>query len=67
MCEAIRKMVAKGRKEGIEKGRKEGIKQSKHDIVVNALHMKLSFETIQKLTGLSLESIRSIAQSIAMP
>lgn len=67
MCEAIRKMVAKGRKEGIDEGIKEGIKQSKHDIVVNALHMKLSFETIQKLTGLSLESIRSIAQSIAMP
>ena len=78
MCEAIRKMVAKGRKEGkkeglekgMKKGRKEGleegIEQNKHDVAVNALRMKLSFKTIQKLTGLSLESISSIAQSIAM-
>ncbi len=74
MCVAIRKMVAKGiekgRKEGKREGKKEGIVKgielNKHDVVVNALHMKLSFKTIQKLTGLSLESISSIAQSIAM-
>ena len=58
MCEAIRQI----REEGIE----QGIEQNKHDVAVNALQMKLSIKTIQKLTGLSLESIRSIAQSIAM-
>ena len=78
MCEAIRQIRAKGieegRKEGIEegiekgieKGKEEGIAQSKHDVAVNALRMKLSFKTIQKLTGLSHESISSIARSIAM-
>ncbi|MBQ7176008.1 MAG: Rpn family recombination-promoting nuclease/putative transposase [Victivallales bacterium] len=70
MCEAIRKIRAKGIEEGIEKGRiegkEEGIEQNKHDVAVNALHMKLSIKTIQKLTGLSLENIRNIAQSIAM-
>ena len=82
MCEAIRQIRAKGieegRKEGIEEGKvegrkegrkegkEEGIAQNKHDVAVNALHMKLSFKTIQKLTGLPLESISSIANSIAM-
>ena len=74
MCEAIRKIrakgieegIEKGRKEGIEKGKEEGIEQNKHDVAVNALRMKLSIKTIQKLTGLSLENIRNIAQSIAM-
>ena len=53
-------------KEGIEEGKEEGIEQNKHDVAVNALRMKLSIKTIQRLTGLSAESIRSIAQSIAM-
>ena len=70
MCEAIRKMVAKGRKEGIdegiEKGRKEGREEERYKLVVNALQMKVDFDMIHKLTGLSLESIRNIAQSIAM-
>ena len=74
MCEAIRKIRAKGIEEGIEKGREEGIEkgieegreQIKHDVVVNALRIRLSLKTIQKLTGLSLENIRSIAQSIAI-
>ena len=56
----------KKHRKSMKKGMKEGIEQNKHDVVVNALHMKLSFKTIQKLTGLSLESISSIAQSIAM-
>ena len=82
MCEAIRKIrakgieegIEKGRKEGIEKGRKEGrekgreegIEQIKHDVVVNALRIRLSLKTIQKVTGLTTENIKSIAQSIAM-
>ena len=70
MCEAIRLIREKGIKEGIEKGiekgKEEGIEQNKHDVAVNALRMKLSIKTIQRLTGLSAESIRSIAQSIAM-
>ena len=74
MCEAIRKIrakgieegIEKGRKEGIEKGIEEGIEQTKHDVAVNALQMKLSIKTIQRLTGLTTESIKSIAQSIAM-
>ena len=69
MCEAIRKIRAKGIAEGIakgkEEGRQEGIEHTKHDVAVNALQMKLSIKTIQKLTGLSQESIRIIAQSIA--
>ncbi|MBO4512928.1 MAG: Rpn family recombination-promoting nuclease/putative transposase [Victivallales bacterium] len=82
MCEAIRQIrekgIEQGRKEGIEqgieqgiekgieKGKEEGIEQNKHDVAVKALHMRLSIKTIQKLTGLSAECIRSIAQSIAM-
>ena len=66
MCEAIRKIRAKGIEEGIEKGKEEGIEQNKHDVAVKALHMRLSIKTIQKLTGLTADNIRSIAQSIAM-
>ena len=66
MCEAIRQIREKGIEEGIEKGKEEGIEQNKHDVAVKALHMRLSIKTIQKLTGLSAECIRSIAQSIAM-
>ena len=64
--EGIEKGIAKGRKEGLAKGKEEGIEQNKHDVAASALRMRLSIRTIQKLTGLSLESIRSIAQSIAM-
>ena len=62
MCEAIRKI----REKGIKEGKDIGIKEGKHDVAVNALRMKLSLKTIQKLTGLSLESIKGIAQSVAM-
>ena len=58
MCEAIRKIR--------EKGRKEGREEERYKLVVNALQMKVDFEMIHKLTGLSLKKIASIAQSIAM-
>ncbi|MBR6374156.1 MAG: hypothetical protein IKS20_13340, partial [Victivallales bacterium] len=64
--EGLEKGIAKGRKEGLAKGKEEGIEQNKHDVAASALRMRLSIRTIQKLTGLSLESIRSIAQLIAM-
>ncbi|MBO4511955.1 MAG: Rpn family recombination-promoting nuclease/putative transposase [Victivallales bacterium] len=64
--EGIKEGIKEGIEKGIEKGKEEGIEQNKHDVAVNALRMKLSIKTIQKLTGLSLENIRSIAQSIAM-
>ena len=74
MCEAIRKIREKGIKEGkdigIKEGKdigiKEGMTKGKEDVAVNALRMKLSVKTIQKLTGLSLEKINKIAQSVAM-
>ena len=62
MCEAIRQI----REEGWKEGWKEGIEQNKHDVAVNALQMKLCIKTIQRLTGLTADNIRNIAQSIAM-
>ena len=81
MCEAIRQLQAKsyslgieqgieqgiekGIEQGIEQGIEKGIEKDKHDVVVNALTMKMGYDVIKKLTGLSKEQIADIAQSIA--
>ena len=65
MCEAIRQLQAKSYSLGIEQGIEKGIEKDKHDVTVNALLMKMGYDVIQKLTGLSKEQIADIAQSIA--
>jgi predicted transposase/invertase (TIGR01784 family) len=51
-----------GREEGMEKGREEGIEEGREEIARNALMEGLPAETIQKITGLDIETIRHIVQ-----
>ena len=51
--------IEKGRKEGIEKGREEGRKE-KLEIARNLLVEGLSYDFIQKITGLDIETIKNL-------
>jgi predicted transposase/invertase (TIGR01784 family) len=49
-----------GRKEGLEEGIEIGLAQGRHEIARNALAQGLSAEMVQKITGLSLETINQL-------
>jgi hypothetical protein len=49
-----------GREEGWEKGREDGWEKGREEIARNALMEGLAMETIQKITGLDIETIRNI-------
>ena len=52
-----------GIEEGIEKGLQEGRREEKKDIALNMIHNNMSLEEIAKLTGLSIEEVRALAES----
>ena len=60
--DALAVRFEEGREEGWEKGREEGVEEGREEIARNALMEGLSTETIQKITGLDIETIRHIAQ-----
>ena len=68
MCRAVaimrRRSFNSGMKKGEKKGEKRGEKRGIFNCAINAIRRKMSFQDIQAITGLSLEKIASIAQSI---
>ena len=74
MCRAVRQLIEKGRvlgieqgiEKGIEQGRKQGFRRANENVVINGLRMNLSHADIQRLTGLSLEQIKSISQKASI-
>ena len=50
-----------GREEGLERGIEQGRKEIQKNVVLEALHIRLDYGTIQKLTGFTLEEIKEIA------
>ena len=65
--QAISKGLNKGLKKGLTRGRKEGRKEGCEEtlekVVLGALENNLDYETIHKITGLSLAKIKKIAAS----
>jgi predicted transposase YdaD len=60
--------IEKGEKIGIEKGRVEGEKigekKNTHKVIINAIKLDMSNEQISLLTGLSVEEIQEIRNSL---
>jgi predicted transposase/invertase (TIGR01784 family) len=46
---------------GLERGLEKGLEKGREEIARNALMEGFSMETIQKITGLDIETIRNIA------
>ena len=57
----FKKGLEEGHKEGREEGHKEGREEGREEIARNALAEGLSFETVQKITGLDLETIKNLS------
>ncbi|MCL2231594.1 MAG: Rpn family recombination-promoting nuclease/putative transposase [Treponema sp.] len=57
---ALRYAREKGREEGREKGREEGMGEGMLAVARNALSQGLSIEVIQSITGLDMETIKSM-------
>ena len=64
MCRAVAIMRRRSFNSGMKKGEKRGEKRGIFNCAINAIRRKMSFQDIQAITGLSLEKITSIAQSI---
>ena len=54
--------LAEGRAEGLAEGRAEGEKNKAIEIANNAIAMGFSPEQIQKMTGLSIETIKNLQE-----
>jgi predicted transposase/invertase (TIGR01784 family) len=50
-----------GHEEGLEEGREEGREESMMTVARNALAQGASIEFVQKITGLDLETVKSLA------
>ncbi len=74
MCVAMKQLKAKwtaearieGRAEGRTEGRAEGRMAEREVNALNALRLKLSFEDVSKITGLSIDRIASLANGIGL-
>jgi len=58
--EALAVRYEEGIEEGMERGREEGIEQGLEQTARNALAEGVSLELVQKITGLDLETIKSL-------
>jgi hypothetical protein len=56
--------IEKGEKIGIEKGEKIGEKKNTHKVIINAIKLDMPNEQISLLTGLSVEEIQEIRNSL---
>jgi predicted transposase/invertase (TIGR01784 family) len=52
--------IEEGMEKGMEKGREKGREEGREEIARNALMEGIPTETIQKITGLDMETIRHI-------
>jgi hypothetical protein len=60
----IEKGRVEGEKIGIEKGEKIGEKKNTHKVIINAIKLGMSNEQISLLTGVSVEEIQEIRNSL---
>ena len=61
---ALEEGLAKGRKEGREEGLEEGREEERNNIVLKMLHNNLPVQTICDVTGLSLEEVTKLKESL---
>ena len=70
MCVAIEQLKAKwtaeARAEARAEGRVEGRAVEREVNALNALRLKLSFEEVSKITGLSIDRIANLANGIGL-
>jgi predicted transposase/invertase (TIGR01784 family) len=59
--DALAVRFEEGQEEGWAKGLEKGLEKGREEIARNALMEGFSIETIQKITGLDIETIRNIA------
>ena len=52
------------KQQAINEGRSLGREENKKNVAVEALRINLDYDTIQKLTGFSIEEIKMIAASV---
>ena len=66
--EGLAKGLAKGREEGREEGRAEGREEGREDakqqIAINLLQLGTSCEIVAKATGLSVEEVTKLKESL---
>ncbi len=55
---------AEGLEEGLAKGREEGREDAKQQIAINLLQLGTSCEIVAKATGLSLEEVAKLKESL---
>ena len=56
--------LSKGREEGREEGRAEGKEDAKQQIAINLLQLGTPCEIVAKATGLSLEEVTKLKESL---
>ena len=66
LAEGLAKGCAEGRAEGRAEGLAEGLAKGCEVHALNALRLKLSFEDVSRVTGLSIEKIASLANAIGL-
>ena len=66
--EGFEEGLAKGREEGSEEGREEGLEEGREDakqqIAINLLQLRTPCEIVAKATGLSLEEVTKLKESL---
>ena len=55
--------MEEGMEKGMEKGREEGLEKGREETALNALAQGLSIEIVRKITGLDMETIKSLQTS----
>ena len=53
-----------GREEGLQEGREKGLQEAKKEIIINLLKENISLEKISKISGLSINKIKEIQDTI---
>ena len=56
--------LAKGREEGLVKGREEGREERNLEVAINLLQLGTPCEIVAKATGLSLEEVTKLKESL---
>ena len=63
--QGFEKGIEQGIVQGIEQGIVQGIEQGQNSIALNMLQLKISFDLIQKSTGLSMQKIHELSKKIS--
>ncbi|MEI8329794.1 MAG: ATPase, partial [Chlamydiia bacterium] len=64
LAEGIEKGIQKGLAEGMEKGKEEGVRKNQIETGRSMLQEKLPLSVVVKITGLTLEEVKGIEDSI---